>query len=285
MKTVKQMKYESQFIMVKCLKCNKEKLIHKHYYIKNKDKYRQFCSEMCKIYYDDPKQEHIMKHINTSNFHYLVGLIATDGHIGYPGCTPSTKSYYCNIKLNKEDNALLYEIQNIFGGSVNLEGKRTCSWRVSNKEFVEYLKNIGMTNVKTYNLNLDEYFSTLLYDYKISFLRGVIDGDGSISVQNRKSRKLPCNGLQCSSNICSASLSFITLIGEYFKNGILSERTKKQNKKATCSLYYYYINGPEIINAMNPIYSISAGSLVMKRKLILFNIIKHYYETKTLTYS
>jgi hypothetical protein len=239
---------------------------------------------MCKIYYDDPKQEHIMTHINTSNFHYLVGLVATDGHIGYPGCTPSTKSYYCNIKLNIFDGELLYKIQNIFGGSIKeekrqgfIENSITRTWRTSNREFVEYLMNIGMTNTKTYNLDMNHYFNSISIENRLAFLRGVIDGDGSICAIDRKKRKIPCNGLQCSFNVCSASKPFILMLDTHFKCGTLKERLKEQNKIATCSLYYYYIHGPKIIDALAPIYNISEDSLVMQRKLNIFNMIKNYY--------
>jgi hypothetical protein len=141
MKSIKRPLNQSQYIMVKCLKCNKEKQINKHYYKKNKQKYKTFCSEMCRIYYKDPLQENIMNMQNTPDFHYLIGLISTDGHIGYPGCTPTTKSYYCNIKLNQNDKELLYSIQKKFGGTITIDSKlNVYSWRVSNKEFINYLK-------------------------------------------------------------------------------------------------------------------------------------------------
>ena len=288
MKTVKHIKYKSQLMEVECLKCGKTKLIHKHYYKNNMNKYRQFCSEMCKIYYDDPKQEHIMDYIDTSNFHYLVGLIATDGHIAYPGCTKTTKSYYCNIKLNSIDSELLYKIQKIFGGGVTEESvsgfnknSQQTVWRVSNKQFIDYLMKIGMTNKKTYNLNMDDYFNSISKENQIAFLRGVIDGDGSICIRDRALRKKPCMGLQCNFNICSASKSFISMLENYFKCGILTERSKSQSKIATCSLYYYYINGAKIVDVLTPIYSTNTDSLVMERKLKVFNTIKNYYSTKS----
>ena len=214
-----------------------------------------------------------MDAISSSNFHYLVGLIATDGHIGYPGCTVSTKTYYCNIKLNQSDKQLLYDIQKIFGGTVNSENKKTYCWRVSNKEFIEYLMRIGMSNTKTYDLDLTKYFESLSIENKYAFLRGVIDGDGSISIQNR----VRARGMQCGFNICSASKPFISMIETYFGNGTLTERKKEQNIKATCSLYYYYINGSKIPNALKNIYKIKPESLVMERKLCTYAAICAYY--------
>lgn len=270
---------KSQYKKINCLKCGKEKLINKHYYNKFKHKFKQFCSETCKIYYNDPKQEHIMNLKDTSNFNYLVGLISTDGHIGYPGCTPSTRTYYCNIKLNIIDKNLLYNIQKIFGGSIVFEGssKNICVWRVGNKDFVEFLKSIGMTNNKTYTLNINNFFDDLSNENKTAFLRGVIDGDGSLNIYDRSARKIACNGLQCSFNICSASKKFISILNEYFRIGLLKERQKSQNKKATCSLYYYYINGSKIIDALQSIYNISEDSLLLERKYKVFKKIKEYY--------
>ena len=277
MKHITQMKYPSQYLQIPCMQCGNLKYINKHYYNKNRTPdSKQFCSELCRNKFNDPLQYDIMKHVDSTNFCYLVGLIATDGHIGYPGCTKTTKTYYCNIKLNKKDCDILYKIKRIFGGSVRLDNISTMAWRVHNPQFIQYLVSIGLTNKKTYDLDLNTYFLNLTLENQNHFLRGVFDGDGSITIRTRKNKTK--EWLQCNSSICSASYKFIELIQSKFNNGILTTRKKIQNKAATCDLYYYYMNGIKIIPNLKEIYNVNENTdLFIERKYNTYKIIENYY--------
>lgn len=275
MKTVTKLKYPRQYIETICTTCNKNLLRRKD----KLKKHKPFCSELCIRKYKDPKQYKIMELKNTTNFHYLIGLICTDGHIGYPGCTKSTKTYYCNIKMR--DGDLLEDIQGVFGGQLGEEGENGIqkTWRVGNPEFVQYLQKIGLTNTKTYDMDVSEYFNNLSETNKLSFMRGVIDGDGCISISSRKT-----NGMRCGSYICSASKPFIKMVERYFNNGILTEITKEKsnsykykNIKSSCSLYYYYMNGKRVIDNLNEIYNVTGNDLYLKRKYTKYKVVESYY--------
>jgi len=277
MKTITTLKYDRQYTTVECTTC-------KAIIQRRKDKlkyYNPFCSEVCVQKYKDPKQFEIMSHKDTPNFNYLVGLICTDGHIGYPGCTKTTTTYYCNIKMR--DGDLLEGIQKIFGGHLRKEGKNGIqkTWRVGNIDFVKYLQSIGLTNNKTYNLNVDNYFKHLSDKNKTAFLRGVIDGDGCISITSRKT-----NGMRVGSYICSASKSFITMIETHFNNGVLTEVTKNQQNSykkdivATGSMFYYYMNGNRVVENLRSIYDMQNDELYLKRKYAKYKAIEAYQNSK-----
>lgn len=266
-------------ITVPCSFCKKSLLRIRSYYKKHNN--ISFCSEMCKVYYKDPKQFNILNNINNPNFYYLLGLLATDGHMSYPNATKTSKTYYAMIRLIESDNELLYRLKEVFGGNVYNEktnGFYSCTttcWRVSNKEFIQYLIDIGFTNNKTYNLNIENWFNTLKDEYKKSFIRGCWDGDGSLNIHDRSTG----NTKSITNHFCSASKSFFDTLVSFFKptNGKIYERTKEQNKQATCSLYYFNLSGSNYIELSKIYDNLDINDLVMKRKLEKWNEIKNYF--------
>lgn len=272
-------------VSVPCCYCKRPLLRVKSYLKKHP---LSFCSEMCKVYYKDPKQAQIMTHINNPNFYYLIGLIATDGHIKYPNATKSAKTYEAMIRLKeeKDEEEILLQIQMIFGGTVYKEecngfySAKTICWRTSNKDFVQYLMDIGLTHNKTYTLNINNWFITLSKESQQAFVRGCWDGDGSINIYQRKTHfsKTTTN------YICSASKPFINTIAEYFNptRGIIHERQKEERDhlktKATCSLYYFYLNGKASLELEKLYLSLNTqNDLYLKRKFLNWQKIKEYY--------
>jgi hypothetical protein len=264
-------------ITVPCCFCKKE-LVRNTSYLKKHP--LSFCSESCKTYYNDPKQYDIMIHNNTPNFSYLIGLLLTDGHIAYPNATKTSKTYYAMIRLKCDDgDIILPKIQSIFGGKVYNETGNgynhhisTC-WRVSNKEFVQFLMSIGFTNNKTYTIDVQNWFNTLNEENKKAFMRGCWDGDGSVNINDR----LTGNTKSITNNICSASKPFIDLVVNYFTpSGILFERTKDKNPKATCSLWYFSLNGNNSTQLSRIYDNLDTNDLVIIRKLKIWLNIKHY---------
>ena len=111
-------------VTVKCAFCERKIQRNKYYLRKHPT---SFCSQPCRILYNDPKQAIIMKHEQTNTFAYLVGLISTDGYISYPD---KAKTYKGMIKLNCKDEYILKQIQNIFGGIITYDNIKTCCWYV-----------------------------------------------------------------------------------------------------------------------------------------------------------
>jgi len=258
----------STVLLVNCKFCGKQIFRNKC----SLKKHEPFCSELCRSKNKEPRQYDIMSKINEPNFYYLIGLICTDGHISYPFATHSNKSnYYCDIKIHNQDQSLIDNIFKYCGGIVRKEKNQIC-WRTSCKEFIQYLINIGLTNNKSLTLNVDKWFNNLKDEYKCAFIRGAIDGDGCIS-----------NSVKSNSygaNICSASLSFITMIFKYFNNDSLKITERKpggifKHKNgiiiAKNSLYYIYIPRTKIIPLLHPIYKIDENCLFLERKYNTYN--------------
>lgn len=159
----------------------------------------------------DIKAYNILQNINDPNFYYLIGLICTDGCITWPGCNATAVAYKCTIELNRKDKKLLQDIQKIFGGKLwECKSSNTWRWVIHNKLFIEYLREeVGLTNNKSFTLNIEEWFNCLSDDSKNHFIRGVIDGDGCIHKTKHD---------YWVASICTYSKKFQTLLMNHFKN-------------------------------------------------------------------
>ena len=130
------------------------------------------------------------------------------------------------------------------------------------------LNVVGLTSNKTYNLNVSKWFENLKQEFKIDFLRGVIDGDGSIKIFNKHFRTF---------NICTASESFKDMIVNFltihYSNNVKVEKNKSRN--------YYYIryNGRYMIDFLTDIYNDHTKKIYLKRKYNTFIEIKNFFNT------
>ena len=186
------------FKKVKCLNCGCE-LFRSADQLKKYAK--TFCTKKCQFSYGQK-----FDIVINNNFAYLIGLIATDGHITWPGCTPSCWGYLCRISLQKNDMGLLENIKKIFGGKAYFLGNMA-TWGVNDIQLIEYLRDkVGLTNNKCLTLDIKNWYDELSDTHKFHFWRGVIDGDGSIIAKKK-------GGRIC---ICSASRLFAELIAKEF---------------------------------------------------------------------
>ncbi len=229
-----------------CYHCKKEIIRSEEYY-----KIENFCRDcfsMGKLKRNSEQSYNILKKIDLEEFYYLIGLICTDGHIGWPNCTKNTNGYTCMITLNNKDSDLLYDIQKLFGGIIVLQPKLNATkWQISNKDFVLYLKNVvGLTNNKSLTLNVEKWFQELPNKFKIPFLRGVIDGDGCI-YRNKKYG-------HCVISIATYSENFFSMLKKYFNS-------KTTIKKGRLQIF----NKPELF-----IDIMSFTKLQLKRKTDIY---------------
>lgn len=198
------------FVKTRCNVCKKEIIRSKA----NLSKGYGLCSYDCRSQYhlkeNDPKLYNILDNINNLDFYYLIGLIASDGHIVWKDCTKSEKSYYCMISLIKDDKEVLEKIKNKFGGYLKIQ-KNQCIWQAGSKTFVQYLRDmVGLTNNKSLTLNLSNWFFNLTNERQWMFVKGFFDGDGCIS-KNTK------NG-SYNAFICTASKYFADMLKQFFDN-------------------------------------------------------------------
>jgi intein/homing endonuclease len=126
---------------------------------------------------------------------YLLGFLATDGYCG---------SSVVSIELQGQDHPLLESLMPVFKSSgyrpsltqTVKKGRLYSRLRVHSVQLVQELATLGITRRKSLTISVHmDSFGVYLVDY----IRGVIDGDGSITVRR--------NDVEVS--LCSASSEFI----------------------------------------------------------------------------
>lgn len=131
---------------------------------------------------------------------YLVGLIATDGNLSSDGR---------HVNLTSKDADLLEQIRDCFhlrvkvGKKSRIKGgdKIYSVLQIGDIHFYKFLLAIGLTPNKSKTISQLNIPKELFSD----FLRGCIDGDGSITIAKHSESKHP----QLRLRLCSASPAFL----------------------------------------------------------------------------
>lgn len=178
-----------------------------------------------------------------ANFAYAIGLIATDGYLSNDGR---------HISLTTKD----LEIATLFKKCLKIDNKISRKGRGYSKEkkyylvqfgdinFFEYLVSIGITNKKSKTIKKvdvpDKFY--------IDFLRGCLDGDGSISVFDHPESKKK----QLKLRFYSASKNFLIWIKENNKKiyDIESGHIYTDKIKIVSALSYAKTDGGKILKLM-----------------------------------
>ena len=151
---------------------------------------------------------------------YLVGLTATDGNLSSDGRHIDITSKYQNFLENiKVELGLENKIGIKSSGSKVLE--KYYHIQIANKNFYDFLLSIGLTPNKS--LSLGEL--KVPNKWFVDFIRGVIDGDGSIRKWFHPSNQ----GEQWSLRIYSASPKFINWLRESIERMFLAKGRIHEN--------------------------------------------------------
>ena len=140
---------------------------------------------------------------------YILGFLASDGNV-------SNSENSINIQLQRADEQILKDIKEIVQSSRPLDyyttaaGRETVKFQVWSSSWKNDLSLYGIVPNKTFNLQPPNY---LKKEYRIDYIRGYFDGDGSIWWKEN-------NPHQCYWDIVGASNSVIdwiyqTLINDY----------------------------------------------------------------------
>ena len=179
----------------------------------------------------------------SSDFAYVIGLLATDGNL-----SPSGR----HINFTSKDEELCKHVKEILGLN-NKIGRKARGGESEKKYFVfqfgdvlfyKFLEEIGLSQNKSKTLESVDVPEKYFFD----FLRGVIDGDGSIITYSHPESR----HRQLRLRIYSASLSFLKWLKEsltdYTEGGyIIANRRVMQlefaKKDAIHLLGYVYYPG------------------------------------------
>lgn len=130
---------------------------------------------------------------------YLLGLFATDGTVGR-----NRNSKYIDISLHKNDKALLEDIQRVFRTNKPLHvAKDQLRFTLYSDKLYDLMVGWGVGERKSLTLEITK---EIPMEFLSDFLRGVFDGDGSITGKS----------------IGKADITFCTTGSEKFANQIKS---------------------------------------------------------------
>ena len=180
-----------------------------------------------------------VKILYSSKFFYAIGLLATDGNLSKDGrhlnMTSKEKEMIITFKMCLGINNKIG--RQTRGGSTV---KKYFQVQFGDKNFYSYLLSIGLTPAKSKTIAQldipDNYFA--------DFLRGCIDGDGSIGIFKHPESRHP----QLRIRLSSASMPFL----QWVKNKILINTNIEtgwiENKKGIAVLVYAKENSIKILN-------------------------------------
>ncbi len=171
--------------------------------------------------------EHFFKKF-TREMSYILGFVFTDGNVSYK---PEESRWTLTITQSEKDFSHLERIRNILGSSKELlYSPKTKSYRltVANRIICEDLIKLGVIPRKSLVVDFPDIPKEVLPD----FIRGVIDGDGSISYFDRK--RSPYFRII----IFSGSKKFLDKLENAVKNSIGVSSRVRTHHKNTFSLPY-----------------------------------------------
>lgn len=135
---------------------------------------------------------------------YICGLIATDGSLS------KTKKDNISIGFSDQDCDTLRSIMDlVIEPQPRLITRKDCDWKMFSAKLpklTSLCESIGITSVKTYTLdvNIDDKSD----EFKLGFIRGVIDGDGYVTdVHKYRS--------QCYIRVTTSSIKFADFLKSF----------------------------------------------------------------------
>lgn len=165
----------------------------------------------------------------SKNMAYIVGFISADGYI-------DKDSSFFRIGLQERDFGHLEKIRKEieYTGDVRRTIHRigtkeypTAELSVASRHVVKDLMNVGIANNKSFTTNMDK----VPEEYRLDFIRGYFDGDGSIGEQWTKKSKTPMLRVR----ICSGSKRILEQIVEHLEK--LEVKRVNINKDSRKELY------------------------------------------------
>lgn len=205
--------------------------------------------------------------------YYLLGAFCTDGNI----CIDiSTNAAKCSLSSNDDD--WLHLIHNAIGndGAVRKRKDGRHELWLYNKEVYNWFNENGCTPAKSLNLSCP----IIPEQYLPDFLRGCIDGDGSIVISSylKNGKRYP----KITCYLCGSSLSFLKDIEQILINkGIKSSFVYKKNSpndkiKYKHPHYRVFMNDSKARAFLNWIYYPGNPLSMPRKQKLAIDILKKF---------
>lgn len=170
-----------------------------------------------------------------AKLYYFYGLWLGDGFCNKNG---NSHDIYLSIGKNETDLAQFYDqlVAELFDRKcIHVHKDREETRRFTDKQLFQELRSLFGTNA--YNKRIPECIKKLPYNYKLHFLQGYLDSDGSVFLDNGKVR----------TNFTSVNLELLEdvqdmLFGMGIANSIVIHQKETTNKQGIHSLQSYRIN-------------------------------------------
>lgn len=224
-------------------------------------KYGNKISASCRKY---KFNEHIFDFIDTQDKAYWLGLLMADGY-------NNEKKHYVSLRLKSEDLEILEKYKSFLSTdipiyifnritSVNKLHKTYNDLSVSSKIYSNRLAELGCVQNKTLILKFPDIPENL-YSH---FIRGYFDGDGCISIGNRKNRK--CKSYQLT---IVGLESFLLKIQDILVSNIgISMLPLKERRKNSSIKTLQYSGRRNLIKILDYLYN--NANTFLKRKHDLY---------------
>lgn len=207
--------------------------------------------------------------IDTENKAYFLGLIISDGCV----FIQKPKQNSVNISLQECDKYILQSfIKDIHTNKHLTTDNRGCfEISILSDKMVEDLLKYGVVPKKSLNTIFPTNINYNMYSH---LLRGIIDGDGSVSFYKRKDRP---NSYTKAIRLCQGNEKFLNDIIQFLHKEINTNIISiYQEKESLWSIAYR--NNEDMLKIYNYLYG--NATIYMKRKkdkydLIIQDIIKH----------
>lgn len=123
------------------------------------------------------------KNVDTEEKAYLIGLLLSDGHISKGNC----------IMLTLKDKDVIEKYRNAIQSNAPIRKDRYGNYQLNirSKQMSDDLRNIGLSNRKSYEINFNQVLSYIPKHLENHFVRGMFDGDGSIRIYKYDYTKSP----------------------------------------------------------------------------------------------
>jgi hypothetical protein len=214
--------------------------------------------------------------IDTEEKAYWLGIVVTDGNVSKNSNRISVKWSYRDEHSQEHYNHLLL-FSDIFGGSVRiyndkyiyLKGEdsggtsRSVCVRLHSKLMKQDLIRMGVIPNKTYH-NISRVFKFIPKHLEAAFVRGVFDGDGSISIEEHPRLEVP---RQPKFEITSNCHHFLTRLIKVIRSHV--NIPNREARKSSRSYRIMWHNEKDVIAIREWMYE--NATIYLKRKKIKFD--------------
>lgn len=174
--------------------------------------------------------EHYFDNINTEEKAYFLGLIITDGYIHQT----KGRQPLVSITLQECDKYILEKFKKEIhlNKTITSDGRGCCGLNILSKGLVNGLKKYGITENKSLSTIFPKNIPNNLYCHLI---RGILDGDGSVSFYARPNRKSHVKAIR----FCQGNKKFLNDIVDFlFDECNIDKINIYQEKETLWSIAY-----------------------------------------------